>query len=74
MSEEELMYICNKCKKAYWVTNDIFFNHISECEGNKDEVIGITWWKKEDLLKNLSRKPSIEINTTWTKIKRPETR
>ena len=34
------MLICEKCKKAFWITKS-FFNHISKCEGNKDEVIGI---------------------------------
>ena len=37
--EEEEMLICDKCKKAYWITKNDFFDHISECEGNNDEVI-----------------------------------
>ena len=70
--EEEEMLICDKCKKAYWITKN-FFDHISECEGNNDEVIGITWWKKEDYYKcKLPRKKSIDIGMKW--VKRPETR
>lgn len=70
--EEEEMLICDKCKKAYWVTKKIFFNHISKCEGNKDDVIGITWWKEEELKNKSPRKKSIDIGMKW--IKRPETR
>ena len=71
--EEEEMLICDKCKKAYWITKNDFFDHISECEGNNDEVIGITWWKKEDYYKcKLPRKKSIDIGMKW--VKRPETR
>tara|TARA_B100001029_G_C15028809_1_gene435458 strand:- start:495 stop:719 length:225 start_codon:yes stop_codon:yes gene_type:complete len=70
--EEEEMLICDKCKKAYWVTKNDFFDHISECEGNKDDVIGITWWKEEELKNKLPRKESIDIGMKW--VKRPETR
>ena len=70
--EDEEMLICDKCKKAYWVTKGVFFNHISNCEGNKDDVIGITWWKEEELINKLPRKKSIDVGVKW--IKRPETR
>ena len=74
MSANEEMLICDKCKKAFWITKKVFFNHISKCEGNKDEVIGVTWWKTEDLLKPKKgeKKNIIHINTSW--LDRPQTR
>ena len=74
MSDNEEMLICEKCKKAFWISKKVFFNHISKCEGNKDEIIGITWWKTEDLLKpkKVDKKRIIHINTSWSN--RPQTR
>ena len=51
-NDEEIFHICWNCRKHFFLTNKVFFEHIIECKKSNhiNSPITIRWYTKEELI------------------------